>query len=79
MKLKYTLEFNRIAVLQTPKGLSKIGDITFFEQQKNGDIALEVEVDPKIPKEIHDAIIANPAMIGIQSVPKMGINALVLA
>lgn len=70
MKLKYTLEFTRIAVVQAPKGLVKVGDITFFETKPNGDLSLEVVLSPNIPKEIFEAINKNPELLGIQSIPK---------
>ncbi len=70
-KIKYTLDFQRLATINTKKGPSPVGLVEEFQQNLDGTINLVVNLDPAIPDQIREAIEKNPQMLGITAVPKV--------
>jgi len=77
-RVKYTLEFERVAVVQEGNKIYKAGDITFFEQKSDGSMEIEVLFDPMIKDEARKNLEKNPHIMGIQSRPKLVTNQLIL-
>ena len=78
MKLKYTLDFDRIAVVKVGNQIHKVGDITDFYQHTDGLIKVTLEFDPLLNKQMREDIEKAPHMVGIQSSPKPCVGQVVL-
>jgi hypothetical protein len=72
--IKYTLDFDRIAVIPTPKGKMNVGRVKSFEQRPDGTIDVEIEFNPLVPKRIVQALQKNPDEMGIEIKGKIAKN-----
>lgn len=70
-KIKYTLDFQRLATINTKNGPSPVGLVEEFNQNSDGTINIVVNLDPAIPHQLRDAIEKNPQILGITAVPKV--------
>lgn len=77
-RIKYTLEFDRIAVLQVQGKPYKAGDVTFFNQKSDGTLELEILLEPGMDEKIRKDIEKAPHILGIQSKPKYVTNQVLL-
>ena len=77
-RIKYTLEFERIAVLQVEGKAFKAGDVTSFVQNPDGSLEIEVFLDPMIDERLRKDIEKAPHILGIQSRSKIVTNQVLL-
>ena len=77
-KIKYTLEFERQAVLQVKDKVYRVGKVTHFLQKEDGSLELEVEFEPGIEERMRKDIESTPHILGIQSKPKVVTNQILL-
>jgi len=77
-RIKYTLEFERIAVLQVEGKPYKAGEVTSFKQNEDGTLEIEVFLEPMMDEKMRKDIEKAPHILGIQSRPKLVTNQIIL-
>lgn len=77
-RLKYSMDFQRIATIKTLKGDVKVGDIIEYNQNPDGTLDVVLEFDPLLPHKIREEIERNPACLGIQSKVKSATKSIIL-
>lgn len=77
-KIKFTMQFDRIATIRTTKGHTPVGKVEEFKQNPHGSIDLVIALDVSIHPDIRKAIEKNPGQIGIMSTAKPVDDAIIL-
>ena len=77
-RIKYTLDFERVAVVQSGGKFYKVGDVIYFSQKSDGSLDIEIFLDPMIDKKLKEEIENAPHLLGIQSKAKIATNLILL-